>query len=196
MKTVAEGAETPAGVQTLRRFGCDTVQGYYYSRPLHGGEPGHLAARPPGARPRRGVADPSLSRSGLGSVLPARPSTGRQRGSCTGRRGSGLDSLSTVRRRRAVLHVHRGDLEAVPLVHPRRSDVGGVDVQQHLIDSQPLQVAQARSEQRLARGPCPASWDRPRGRRPRRDARARAPSSSGSRQGCRRLVRPAAVRPG
>ncbi len=34
MKTVAEGAETPAGVAILQRYGCDTVQGYYFSRPL------------------------------------------------------------------------------------------------------------------------------------------------------------------
>ena len=34
---VAEGVETQTAVQTLKRFGCATAQGFYYSRPLSAG---------------------------------------------------------------------------------------------------------------------------------------------------------------
>lgn len=34
VKTVAEGVETALQVETLKRFGCDYVQGYYFSKPL------------------------------------------------------------------------------------------------------------------------------------------------------------------
>lgn len=34
MKTVAEGVEDGAHVDMLRQFGCGSIQGYYYSRPL------------------------------------------------------------------------------------------------------------------------------------------------------------------
>lgn len=34
MEIVAEGAETPEQVDTLREMGCDYVQGFYYSKPL------------------------------------------------------------------------------------------------------------------------------------------------------------------
>ncbi len=33
-KVVAEGVETEAQLHFLRHYGCDIVQGYYYSRPL------------------------------------------------------------------------------------------------------------------------------------------------------------------
>ena len=32
---VAEGVETESQLQLLKRLGCDVVQGYYFSRPLH-----------------------------------------------------------------------------------------------------------------------------------------------------------------
>lgn len=31
---VAEGVETPEQLAFLRRYGCDTLQGYYFSKPL------------------------------------------------------------------------------------------------------------------------------------------------------------------
>jgi EAL domain-containing protein (putative c-di-GMP-specific phosphodiesterase class I) len=34
LHVVAEGAETEAEFEHLRRLGCDSVQGYYISRPL------------------------------------------------------------------------------------------------------------------------------------------------------------------
>ncbi|MCR4331171.1 MAG: EAL domain-containing protein, partial [Sulfuricaulis sp.] len=34
LTTVAEGVETQAQLNFLRQHGCDTAQGYYYSRPL------------------------------------------------------------------------------------------------------------------------------------------------------------------
>jgi len=34
LRVIAEGAETAEQVEMLRRFGCDEVQGYYFSRPL------------------------------------------------------------------------------------------------------------------------------------------------------------------
>ena len=34
MKVVAEGVEDPATLQALKRIGCDTAQGYLYSRPI------------------------------------------------------------------------------------------------------------------------------------------------------------------
>ena len=37
-KVVAEGAETQAQIDYLRRLGCELVQGYFYSRPLPGEE--------------------------------------------------------------------------------------------------------------------------------------------------------------
>ncbi len=35
LKTVAEGVETDEQILLLRRFNCDFLQGYFYSRPLH-----------------------------------------------------------------------------------------------------------------------------------------------------------------
>lgn len=50
LRTVAEGVETKAQLDYLRKYGCDEIQGYYYSRPLdvevftewlrEGGKPG------------------------------------------------------------------------------------------------------------------------------------------------------------
>lgn len=34
MHTVAEGVEDEKHVDMLRKFGCNSIQGYYYSRPL------------------------------------------------------------------------------------------------------------------------------------------------------------------
>ena len=34
IRTVCEGVETPEHVALLREIGCDTAQGFYYSRPL------------------------------------------------------------------------------------------------------------------------------------------------------------------
>jgi EAL domain-containing protein (putative c-di-GMP-specific phosphodiesterase class I) len=34
MQLVAEGVETKETMERLREYGCDNVQGYYYSRPL------------------------------------------------------------------------------------------------------------------------------------------------------------------
>jgi EAL domain-containing protein (putative c-di-GMP-specific phosphodiesterase class I) len=33
---VAEGVETRAQLDTLRRLGCDFIQGYYFAKPMHG----------------------------------------------------------------------------------------------------------------------------------------------------------------
>jgi EAL domain-containing protein (putative c-di-GMP-specific phosphodiesterase class I) len=32
--TIAEGVETESQLNVLERFGCDLIQGYYYSKPL------------------------------------------------------------------------------------------------------------------------------------------------------------------
>jgi EAL domain-containing protein (putative c-di-GMP-specific phosphodiesterase class I) len=34
MSTVAEGVETLAQAETVRKLGCEKAQGYFYSRPL------------------------------------------------------------------------------------------------------------------------------------------------------------------
>ena len=34
VRVVAEGVETKEQLDTLRRFGCDLIQGYYFSKPL------------------------------------------------------------------------------------------------------------------------------------------------------------------
>lgn len=34
MRTIAEGVETEAQMEYLRRAGCDEIQGYWFSRPL------------------------------------------------------------------------------------------------------------------------------------------------------------------
>jgi EAL domain-containing protein (putative c-di-GMP-specific phosphodiesterase class I) len=34
MKVLAEGVETAAQLQALQAFGCDEIQGYYFSEPL------------------------------------------------------------------------------------------------------------------------------------------------------------------
>ncbi len=38
LRVVAEGVETQQQLDLLREFGCDEIQGYYYSHPLPGGE--------------------------------------------------------------------------------------------------------------------------------------------------------------
>lgn len=38
LSTVAEGVENAAQLDALRSFGCDTVQGYFFARPMPGGE--------------------------------------------------------------------------------------------------------------------------------------------------------------
>jgi diguanylate cyclase (GGDEF)-like protein len=44
METTAEGVEEPAQVDALRGFGCTTVQGYLFSKPVPAGEVPHLLA--------------------------------------------------------------------------------------------------------------------------------------------------------
>lgn len=34
MKVTQEGVQTPEQLERIKRFGCDVVQGYYYSKPL------------------------------------------------------------------------------------------------------------------------------------------------------------------
>ena len=34
IEVVAEGVETEADMQTLRRLGCSTMQGYYFAKPM------------------------------------------------------------------------------------------------------------------------------------------------------------------
>ena len=34
LKVVAEGIETPAAAGTLREFGCDIAQGFFYAKPM------------------------------------------------------------------------------------------------------------------------------------------------------------------
>jgi len=34
LTTIAEGVETAADLEALRRYGCDAAQGYYLSRPV------------------------------------------------------------------------------------------------------------------------------------------------------------------
>ncbi len=36
LTVVAEGVETPSSLEVLRGMGCDTIQGYLYSRPQPG----------------------------------------------------------------------------------------------------------------------------------------------------------------
>jgi EAL domain-containing protein (putative c-di-GMP-specific phosphodiesterase class I) len=38
MKTIAEGVETVGQLHKLEELGCDYIQGYFFSRPLPGGE--------------------------------------------------------------------------------------------------------------------------------------------------------------
>jgi EAL domain-containing protein (putative c-di-GMP-specific phosphodiesterase class I) len=38
LEVVAEGVETPEGLNRLIEMGCDAAQGYYFSRPLPAGE--------------------------------------------------------------------------------------------------------------------------------------------------------------
>jgi EAL domain-containing protein (putative c-di-GMP-specific phosphodiesterase class I) len=38
MKTVAEGVEQPEQLAILKEIGCTYIQGYYYSRPVPGGQ--------------------------------------------------------------------------------------------------------------------------------------------------------------
>jgi EAL domain-containing protein (putative c-di-GMP-specific phosphodiesterase class I) len=38
LKVVAEGIETEAAAERLRRMGCDVVQGYFYARPMPCGD--------------------------------------------------------------------------------------------------------------------------------------------------------------
>jgi diguanylate cyclase (GGDEF)-like protein len=50
METTAEGVEEPEQVEALRAFGCTTVQGYLFSKPVPGGEVPRLLALDPGGR--------------------------------------------------------------------------------------------------------------------------------------------------
>ena len=66
LELVAEGVETRRQASMLREMGCDTLQGYYFSRPvpadeiaaLLGGDPFSLEAR---HSTRSMVLDPALS---------------------------------------------------------------------------------------------------------------------------------------
>jgi EAL domain-containing protein (putative c-di-GMP-specific phosphodiesterase class I) len=42
LKVIAEGVETQGQLAFLRRYGCDEVQGYLFSRPVPGDECGKL----------------------------------------------------------------------------------------------------------------------------------------------------------
>ncbi|MDP9458458.1 MAG: EAL domain-containing protein, partial [Actinomycetota bacterium] len=42
LKVIAEGVETAGQLARLRELGCDTGQGYYFSRPLLAGAAGEL----------------------------------------------------------------------------------------------------------------------------------------------------------
>ena len=42
---VAEGVETPEQVDFLKRRGCDEVQGFLFSKPVHGGCRAHCRPR-------------------------------------------------------------------------------------------------------------------------------------------------------
>jgi len=52
LRVVAEGVETEAQVELLRRLGCDLIQGHWVSRPMTANDfAGYL--RQKGASPRR-----------------------------------------------------------------------------------------------------------------------------------------------
>jgi EAL domain-containing protein (putative c-di-GMP-specific phosphodiesterase class I) len=51
MATTAEGVETEAELQMVRRLGCKKVQGYYFGRPMHAKD----AARLFPAAPQRAI---------------------------------------------------------------------------------------------------------------------------------------------
>jgi EAL domain-containing protein (putative c-di-GMP-specific phosphodiesterase class I) len=58
LNVVAEGVETAEQIEWLRRFGCDEIQGYHYSKPLAPEEAAKLLAtgfrqERPGGRLRR-----------------------------------------------------------------------------------------------------------------------------------------------
>jgi EAL domain-containing protein (putative c-di-GMP-specific phosphodiesterase class I) len=60
LNVVAEGVETAEQLEWLRRFGCDEIQGYYFSKPLAADEAAKLLAsgfrkEKPGGRSRRVV---------------------------------------------------------------------------------------------------------------------------------------------
>nr|WP_240895145.1 EAL domain-containing protein [Kineococcus siccus] len=71
VSVVAEGVETPEQAELLRRYGCDTVQGYLYSRPLAEADllrrlvQTPVAAPPAQAQPPRGPV-----RLRCGDVVP------------------------------------------------------------------------------------------------------------------------------
>ena len=55
LSTVAEGVETAGAAAMLRSYGCDTVQGHYFCRPVTAAELGQVfgSGRPPAGTPKR-----------------------------------------------------------------------------------------------------------------------------------------------
>jgi EAL domain-containing protein (putative c-di-GMP-specific phosphodiesterase class I) len=56
LTTVAEGVETAETAVALQRFGCDVVQGHYFSPPLTTADVLHLLSNPAGIAQRPDAA--------------------------------------------------------------------------------------------------------------------------------------------
>jgi sensor c-di-GMP phosphodiesterase-like protein len=75
LRLVAEGVEDAATEEVLRRYGCDTSQGYHHSRPL----PAHQLTQWLDARPPVPVPAPAPGRPLLHTITDPGPTAGQPR---------------------------------------------------------------------------------------------------------------------
>jgi len=71
LRIVAEGVEDPGTVEVLHRYGCDIIQGFFYSRPLPVAQLTTWLANEPAAEPSRRPYSPA--RSSRSSTTQASP---------------------------------------------------------------------------------------------------------------------------